>query len=323
VRSTDPTSADASVVVAVVSWNTRELLDRCLQSMRPYADAGKAAVWVADNASTDGSPEMVRECHPWVHLVETGENLGFGRAVNLIAQRTASPWLAISNSDIALRGDALDQMIAVAGADPDAGVVAPRLVLPDGKTQHSAWAFPTVAQSAIQNLGPRLAGADLADRLCLQGAWNADRARRVPWAVGAFLLVRRDAWEQVGGFDPRQWMSAEDLDLGWQMRAAGWATRYEPRAVVDHAESSATTQIWGSGLALHWQRCAYAWMLTRRGRGRTAAVGLINFAGSGARYLRRLIRARGRRDYALREFGRWVLVHRYALAPRRVLERYR
>jgi GT2 family glycosyltransferase len=324
VRSPEPQRAShVPVVVAVVSWNTRDLLDRCLRSLKPWADAGTAAVWVADNASSDGSPELVRQRHPWATLLETGENLGFGRAINLVAERTQSRWVAISNSDVALRPGALDRLLDSGEADLGAGVVAPRLILPDGSTQHSAWAFPTIGQSVVQNLGSRIAGRQLADRLCLQGGWRPERARRVPWAVGAFLLIRRTAWDEVGGFDPGQWMSAEDLDLGWRMRAAGWATRYEPRAVVDHEESAATTQVWGSDLALHWQRCAYAWMLRRLGRGRTAAVALINFAGSGSRYVRRLIRARGRRNQSLREFERWVLVHRYGAAPRRILERYR
>ena len=256
----------ATVVVAIVSWNTRDLLDRCLRSLEGHATDGTAEIWVVDNGSSDGSVEMVRERHGWAQLVESGENLGYGRAVNLVADRTSSPWFALSNADIALRPGALEALLEAGEADPGAGVVAPRLILPDGRTQHSAWAFPTVASTVVQNAGALVVGARLADRLALQGAWNPERARRVPWAVGAFLLVRREAWDAVGGFDAGQWMSAEDLDLGWRMRAAGWATRYEPRAVVDHEESAATRQVWGSDLAIHWQRCAYAWMLRRLGR---------------------------------------------------------
>jgi GT2 family glycosyltransferase len=306
------------VVVAVVSWNTRDLLDRCLRSLADAARSGLAEVWVVDNGSTDGSPAMVRERHRWVRLVETGENLGYGRAVNLVAERTSSPWFAPSNADVALRPGALDALLAAGEADPGAGVVAPRLILPDGSTQHSAWAFPTVPSTLVQAAGVSLVGRSLADRLALADGWDPERARRVPWAVGAFLLVRRRAWEDAGGFDPGQWMSAEDLDLGWRMRGAGWPTRYEPRAVVDHEESAATGQVWGGDLAIHWQRCAYAWMLRRRGRARTVAVGALNFLGSAARYA--VLAARGKANPALR---RWTLVHAYALAPRRVLDRYR
>lgn len=313
------------VAVAVVSWNTRELLARCLESLRPDVEAGLAEVHVVDNGSSDGSAALVREQFPWARLTESPENLGFGRAINLVAVATDAPWLAISNADIALRPGALRQLLAAGDADPQAGIVAPRLVLPDGSTQHSVFAFPTVPFTAILNSGAFHVSRALSDRLVLRGFWNADRPRRVPWAVGAFLLARRTAWDAVGGFDARQWMSAEDLDLGWRMRQAGWFTRYEPSAVVDHHHSAATAQVWGDELPIHWQRCAYAWMLRRRGRARTAAVGLMNFAGSGFRYLALLPLALARparfRE-RWRQLGPWTLVHAYALAPRRTLDRY-
>src|SRR3954465_10700284 len=240
--------SEPEVVVAVVSWNTRDLLDRCLASLADAARSGVAEVWVVDNGSTDGSPELVRERRGWARLVETGENLGYGRAVNLVAERTSSEWFAPSNADVALRPGALEALLAAGENDPGAGVVAPRLILPDGSTQHSAWAFPTVPSTLVQNAGVTLVGRRLADRLALRDGWNPDRARRVPWAVGAFLLVRRRAWGEAGGFDPGRWMSAEGLGLGWRMRQAGWATRFEPRAVVDHDESAATGQVWGGDL---------------------------------------------------------------------------
>jgi GT2 family glycosyltransferase len=301
------------VVVAVISWNTRELLDRCLRSLRPWSESGEAQVWVVDNASSDGSAQLVQDEHPWVHLEASQENLGYGRAINLVADRTDSRWLAIANADIALRDGALDRLLAAGEADAGAGIVAPRLVLPDGSTQHSVWAFPTIGATTLQNLGTRV----------VRGAWDADRPRRVPWAVGAFLVIRRAAWDQIGGFDPGQWMSAEDLDLGWRMHRAGWATRYEPTAVVEHEESAATGEVWGADLPIHWQRCAYSWMVRRRGRLVTAAVGLLNFAGSAARYVRARARDSLRSEESTRALGRWTLVHFYALAPRRTLDRYR
>jgi N-acetylglucosaminyl-diphospho-decaprenol L-rhamnosyltransferase len=315
----------APVAVAVVSWNTRDLLDRCLRALRPAADAGLAEVWVVDNGSRDGSPQVVRERHGWTRLVEPGENLGYGRAVNLVAERTSSPWLAASNADVALRPGALERLLEAGEADPGAGAVAPRLVLPGGTAQHSVWAFPTVPVTAAENAGSRLLGRALSERLSLRAAWDPDRGGRVPWAIGAFLLVRREAWEAVGGFDAGLWLSAEDLDLGWRLRNAGWATRYEPAAVADHERSAATGQVWGENLPLHWQRCAYAWMLRRRGRARTATVAVLNMAGAGARLavfaalspLRPDLRGR------LRPLARWTLVHAYGLAPRRVLARYR
>lgn len=312
-----------TMTVVVVSWNTRQLLDRCLQSIEPAQRAGLAEVIVVDNCSMDGSAALVRDHHPWAQLVASEENLGYGRAVNLGAATSVAPWLAIANADVALHPGALEALLEAGRSDPEAGILAPRLIRPDGSTQHSAWAFPTVSATVVQNLGASLTPRRLAERLALPGAWDPDRGRRVPWVEGAFLLVRRTAWDQVGGFDPDQWMSAEDLDLGWRMHRHGWVTRYEPRALVDHEESAATVQVWGDDLPIHWQRCAYAWMLRRMGRPRTVTVGLINFAGSAARYLRLATRAHPQGRTQLTARGRWTLVHLYALAPRRTLAQYR
>src|SRR5919109_4551083 len=106
------------VTVAVVSWNTRDLLDRCLRSLEPEVDRGLAEVWVVDNASTDGSAEMVRQRFPWASLMASEENLGFGRAVNLVAGNTSSQWLAIANADIAVRPGAIDALLEAAAHDP-------------------------------------------------------------------------------------------------------------------------------------------------------------------------------------------------------------
>jgi GT2 family glycosyltransferase len=315
-------SLPAPVTVVVVSWNTQELLDRCLHSLEADAQGGLAEVWVVDNASSDGSAAMVRERHPWVRLVALSENLGYGQAANLVALRTSSHWIAVSNSDVEVEPGALEALIRAGEADPAAGVVAPRLLLPGGSTQHLAWAFPTIRATLAQNLGPHLVPQELAERLALRGAWNPERPRRIPWAVGAFLLVRRTAWEQIGGFDPTLWLSAEDLDLGWRMREANWFTRYEPAAVVHHAESAATRTVWGDDLAIHWQRCAYAWMLRRYGRGRTMVVGTLNLAGSGVRLVVELALSGFRTDERIRGLWRWTRVHLYAYASRRTLARY-
>jgi N-acetylglucosaminyl-diphospho-decaprenol L-rhamnosyltransferase len=321
VSTTEPT-----VVVAVVSWNTRDLLDRCLESLREPADRGLAEVWVVDNGSTDGSPAMVRDRHPWVRLVEPGANLGYGPAINLVAGQTASPWLVASNADILVEDGALDHLLEAGARDPAAAIVAPRLLLPDGSVQHSVWPFPEAVPMALANLGPRFVPDRVGERHVLYARWDPARPRRVPWALGAFLLIRRSAWDEVGGFDPEQWMSAEDLDLGWRMREAGWATRYEPSAVVHHEESAAAGQMWGAQLPTHWQRCAYSWMVRRLGRRRAVVIGALNFAGAAARMCVYLalaaVRPRGWR-VRLRRHAAWTAVHAYVLAPRRTLDRYR
>ena len=269
VAATHRVTAVAQITVAIVSWNTRDLLRECLASMPASVD-----VWVVDNGSSDGSVEMVRSDFPGVRLGGSKRNLGFGGAVNFVVRSTSTPWVVAANADVRLTDGALEALLGAAERDPGAGAVAPRLVLPDGSTQHSVFAFPTVPFSLLFALG--LAG----DRLCVPGRWDSERARRVPWAIGAFLLLRREAWDAAGGFDERQWMYAEDLDLGWRLRRAGWATRYEPRAVVHHESSASTAALWGDARTERWQRATYAWVLRRRGALALRAVALINVLGA-------------------------------------------
>jgi GT2 family glycosyltransferase len=296
---------DAPVAVAVVSWNTRDLLRECLRSLESEALAG---VWVVDNASTDGSAEMVRTEFPAVQLLALDENVGFGPAVNLVAAKSSAPWIAPANADIALRPGALRALVDAGARLPRAGVLAPRLELPSGETQHSVYAFPTVPFTALFNLGFH---RRLGDRLCLEGFWDPSRERDVDWAIGAFLLVRREAWDAAGGFDAQQWMYAEDLDLGWRIAKAGYTTHYVPSARVLHHASAATTQARGDERTLRWLRSTYAWMLRRRGPLRTRTTALINVAGA---------YARARSPY----FRMWAGLHRRAgFAPRRELEGHR
>ena len=296
---------DERVAVAVVSWNTRDLLRECLRSL---ADEPPAEAWVVDNASSDGSAEMVRSEFPSVQLLALDSNVGFGAAVNLVAARSTAPWIAPANADVELRPGALRALLDSGERHPHAGVLAPRLELPSGETQHSVYAFPTIAFTALFNLGfhKRFGG-----RLCLEGFWDPSRERDVDWAIGAFLLVRRAAWDTAGGFDDQQWMYAEDLDLGWRIARAGYTTHYVPAARVLHHASAATTQAWGDERTLRWLRSTYAWMLRRRGLVRTRITAAINVAGA---------YARGRDPY----FRMWGGLHRRAgFAPRRDLEGHR
>lgn len=302
----------AEAAIAVVSWNTRELLGRCLSSLEPEAGAGRAEVWVVDNASSDGSAELVRERFEWARLVESSENLGYGRAVNLVAARTAAPWIAAANADIELRPGALGGLLRAGAQAPRAGALAPRLLLDDGSAQHSVHPFPTVSLALVFNAGiPSLSGR-LAERLCLEGHWDPDRGRPVDWAIGAFLLLRREAFDEIGGFDERQWMYAEDLDLGWRLARAGWKTVYVPEAHVGHRARASTSQLWGEETDAAWNASTYAWLERRRGSLRARLFAAVNLAGAGIRAvaLAPMARISPKRWAAKRnEMRRWTRLH--------------
>jgi GT2 family glycosyltransferase len=288
----------AEISIAVVSWNTREMLERCLRSLQPDVESGLADVWVVDNGSDDGSPDLVRESFGWATLEEPGENLGYGRAVNLVAERTDTPWLAASNADVELAPGALERMLAC-GRESGAGAVAPRLILSDGGTQHSVYSFPSIFFLVALNAGLYRIVPGLGDRLLIEGHWDPSRSREVPWAMGAFLLLRRDAFDAVGRFDPGQWMYAEDVDLGWRLRRGGWKTVYDPQARVHHASGAAARQAFGERPYERWMEASYDWIERRLGRRRRFAAAALNTAGAIAR-----------RDRA------WARVHRRALQRR-------
>jgi GT2 family glycosyltransferase len=265
---------------------------------------------------------MVRERFPWVTLVASEENLGYGAAVNLVAERTATPWIAPANEDIELTHGALEALIEAGEAHPEAGVVAPRLILPDGSTQHSVYPFPTVWFTALFNTGIPHLSSRLADRLCLEGHWDPERAREVPWAIATFMLVRREAFEGVGGFDSAQFMHSEDLDLAWRLTRAGWKARYEPRARIRHVGSAASKKAFGDQLMVRWMAATYSWMARQRGVVVAWTVAALNVAGAGARWalLTPLALLRpGRYRGARQSYRYWVGVHRTGLRRRSAL----
>ncbi len=305
------------VALAVVSWNTRDLLAACLDSLHADHEAGRADVTVIDNASDDGSAELVAQAYPWVRLIRADRNLGYGPAVNQALAGAEAGFVAAANADLRFAPDTLAQLLAAAERAPRAGAFAPRLIAPDGATQHSVHPFPTVRSGLLLSTGLAYVGP-IARRLPLEGHWDPDVERDVDWAHGALLLVRRDAWDAVAGFDPEQWLYAEDIDLCWRLRRAGWRTRYVPAARVDHAVSAATASRWDEHeRALRTQRATYAWLAHRRGGRYARAVAFSHLVGPAAR-------ARLRREGWRRERERrYAAMHRTGLESRAILERHR
>jgi GT2 family glycosyltransferase len=308
--------ATAAVTVAVVSWNTRDLLLRCLDSLQPDALSGRVAVIVVDNGSSDGSAQAARDRAPWAEVIEPGTNLGFGRAVNRVAATTNSEWLLAANADVALEPGALDAMLA-AGSDRQVGGVAPRLLLPSGESQHSVHPLPTVPFTAAFALGLHRLSPRFAERFCVPGHWDPDRRRDVPWALGACLLLRRAAFDAVGGFDERQWMYAEDIELGWRLRDAGWRMRYEPSARVRHESSAATGAAFGDGQTERFMDATYAMLVRRRGPVRAHATAAIGAAGAAARmaWMAPLSLVSGTWRARFADNRRWLHAHLRGLRP--------
>lgn len=310
------------ITVAVVSFNTRDLLRECLESLEPDARSGRVEVWVVDNASEDGSPAMVLSEFEWVHLRASSSNLGFGRAINEVASLSETEWIVAANADIRVRSGALDALTSAGAAHPGSAILAPRLIGRDGNTQQSVHGFPGVGLALALASGVASTSDRIGDRLCIDGRWDPDREREVDWAHGAFLLCRRSAFDLIGGFDAEQWMYAEDLDLAWRARAAGWDVRYVPQAEVDHEGAASTSAAFGDEVGARFMTATFAWMVKRRGLISTYAYAAISLLGASARWLiygfgASLDRKRfgARRDAA----RSWMALHREGLRGRSTL----
>lgn len=216
----------------LVSYNTRDLTLRALESLDCAAQELNVEIWVVDNDSSDGSVAAIRAQFPAVNIIEAGANLGFGAANNRAMARARGDYFLLLNTDAFLEIGAIRALLAATARHPRAAVVAPRILNADGSRQKSVWPFPTPANGWIENLG-----LGWGMRRFMAGKIqnpSPDEEVEVPWAIGACLLVRRAAYEQVGGFDENFWMYAEETDWQKSMRLAGWNIVFTPDAVVAH-----------------------------------------------------------------------------------------
>jgi N-acetylglucosaminyl-diphospho-decaprenol L-rhamnosyltransferase len=227
-----------AVDVVVVSFRSRQLLCRCLDSLRSHPPPGGLTVTVVDNASDDGTPEMVARDYPEVRLLAQAKNLGFGAATNLGLAVGDNPYALALNPDAAVEAGTLAALVEVMEADPRIGCCGPALYQEDGSFDHAARrSFPTPlsALGHFSGVGRRLGGGRLAD-------YRAPRVDRGPVDAvnGAFMLLRRAALEDVGAFDTGYWMYMEDLDLSYRLAARGWTTWYEPSVRAIHSKGGTT-----------------------------------------------------------------------------------
>ena len=239
------------VDVAVVSHRCRDLLRRCLTSIEEHAPAG-TTTWVVDNASNDGTVELVQEQFPAVHLIANDRNVGFAAATNAAIREGIAPYVLALNPDAELRAGTLDVLLELMRERPEVGIAGCRLERLDGSFDHaSRRSFPTVlgALSHLSGVGRRAAGGPLAQ-------YRAPRIERGPVDAvnGAFMLLRRSALEEVGLFDERYWMYMEDMDLSYRFKEAGWTTWYEPSVTALHVKHGTSGQVRGITLTVAFYR---------------------------------------------------------------------
>lgn len=229
------------VSVIVVSYNARGVLERCLSKL----DTGRFEVIVVDNASDDGSPDLVREQHPEMTLIEAGGNLGFGAANNLGMRQASGRYFALVNSDAWAVDDGLDVLVEFAKRNPRLGIVGPRLLTEDGSVQQSVRGFPTVWRLCTEYfLLRKLAPSSRAFNAFYGAGFDYATAGDADWLMGAALVIRRELIDELGGFDERFFLFSEEVDLCYRAREAGWRTAFTPDATFVHLGGSSTRPVW-------------------------------------------------------------------------------
>ncbi|HEY8692788.1 MAG TPA: glycosyltransferase family 2 protein [Chloroflexota bacterium] len=232
--------------VIVVNWNVRELLRTCLKSVQAELAAlppEEVEVIVVDNASRDASVEMLGAEFPGVRRIVNVANVGFGAANNQALMESDGRYVLFLNPDTEVRAGAIGRLLAFIDQRPRVACVGPRLLNPDGSTQPSRRGFPGVATAFVEStVLQRHLGGLRALRRFYRGGQPEDQPQRVDWLVGACLLVRRSALDEVGAFDERFFMYSEEMDLCYRLREAGCEAWYVPEAEVVHHEAASSSQ---------------------------------------------------------------------------------
>ena len=222
---------DASVVV--VTHNALPWIEPSLQSVRDEE------VVVVDNGSTDGTPDVVRELMPEARVIEQA-NVGLAAGWNRGIAATSGRYVLILNADAWLTEGSLQRLVAFADEHPDAAIVGPRLLNPDGSLQRSVRGFPTLWRLATEYLFLRkLAPRSRALNAFYAGGFAHDEVREAEFVMGACMLVRREAIDQVGPLDEAFFLFSEEVDWAYRFREAGWKVLFFPGAECVHVGGAA------------------------------------------------------------------------------------
>jgi GT2 family glycosyltransferase len=225
---------DLSVVI--LNYRTPDLLMECLAALEQNPlTIGASEVCVVDNASGDDSVQRVRDNYPTVRVIESESNSGFAAGNNLGISQCDGRYLLVLNPDTQVHAGALDELVRFMDATPGAGAAGGQLIGLDGEVQDSCREFPNLLAVILRGTPlhrvfpnhPSLRRYLLADR-------PHDTLQEVDWVLGACLLMRREAWEEVGPLDEGFFMYYEDIDWCYRARRAGWAIYYAPAARITH-----------------------------------------------------------------------------------------
>lgn len=227
--------------VAIVSWNTREVLDQCLKSVYDTTTDIDFEVIVVDNCSSDGSADMVRATYPQSTLIANEDNAGFAKANNQALDVSTGRYFMLLNPDTICLDGALGRMARFLDAKPNAGAVGPLVLNADTTLQYSWARFPTLWSEAVGRLDRGIQGNSemplTADQVRAIGSFQTD------WVGGCCLMIRRAAVDVIGPMDESLFMYSEETDWCLRLRKNGWDVWVEPEAEIIHLGNQSSMQV--------------------------------------------------------------------------------
>ena len=229
--------------IIIVTWNGKRYALECLESLRAPSPELSTEIIVVDNASTDGTPEAIRVQFPNIRLIENQANLGFARANNIGAALSRGKYVCLLNSDVVIPAGCLEKMVEFLEANPDIGMLGPKMLSPDGGIGPSVMRLPTVWNTLCCALGlhaifPR---SKLLGGFSMDG-YAYDTIDDVEVLTGWFWMIPREALRQVGGLDERFFMYGEDIDWCHRFRNAGWRVVFYPDTEALHYGAASSGQ---------------------------------------------------------------------------------
>lgn len=253
--------------IIIVNWNTRELVKNCLESIFNTTRDFPVRAIVVDNASIDGSPQMIRSRFPMVHLVENQENAGFARASNQGIKLAETKYILLLNPDTVVLPGALNSLVDFMDTHPQAGAAGSMVLNPDGSLQTSCYVSPTLHREFIRLF--HLEGI-FPKSTYRMDSWDKDLPRAVDIIQGDCLLLRKTALDQVGTLDESFFIYSEDVDICRRLQQASWEIYWVPQAQLIHHGGQSTRQVAAEMfLKLHQGKTMYF----RKHHGKQAAFG--------------------------------------------------
>jgi N-acetylglucosaminyl-diphospho-decaprenol L-rhamnosyltransferase len=233
--------------VVIVSYNVKFFLEQCLSSLKKAVEGsaelrGMTEVWVVDNASTDGSAEFLIPLYPDFHFIQNKENTGFAKANNQAIPSCSGEFILFLNPDTILAEDSLCATVSFLRKTPESGALGVKMVNGNGVfLKESKRGFPDPAASFFRMAGlARLFPRSRIFSSYYQGHLDETKTNSVDVLSGAFMMVKKSVLDKTGGFDERFFMYAEDIDLSWRIREAGFQNYYFADTTIIHFKGEST-----------------------------------------------------------------------------------